>query len=107
MSRKAKLSFDDLLHEFDAHQNPASVIEGLEPEHRLHAEFHAPMVLLHDIVQVLRRADLDRIFPAIIKFVIHAHPAERGMAGFEAIQRDGSRLSLSLESLSKESFGCR
>jgi site-specific DNA recombinase len=39
----------------------------------------------HNIIQVLTRADLNRVFPAVVELVAHAHPAERGMAGFEAI----------------------
>src|SRR3954469_5778720 len=106
MSGNAELSFEDFVHEFNTHQNPASVIEGLKAEHRLDAQFHAPMVLLHDVVQVLTRADLDWILRPIIEFVAHAHPAEGRVTRFEAIQRDATRLSVSLESLSKESLGC-
>jgi hypothetical protein len=106
MSGNTELPFEDLLHEFDTDQNPSRVVEALEAEHWLNTEFHAPMVLLHNIIQVLTRADLNRVFPAVVELVAHAHPAERGMAGFEAIQRDGSRLPVPLESLPKESFGC-
>ena len=63
------------------------------------------MILLHDIVQVRTTTDLDRVFPPVIEFVAHAHAPQRGMAGFEAIQRDGARLPVWFESLAKESSG--
>jgi hypothetical protein len=40
----------NLLHEFNAHQNPSRVVEGLESQHRLSAEFNAPVVLLDQVV---------------------------------------------------------
>jgi hypothetical protein len=61
------------------------------------------MILFHDIVQVRTTANLDQVFPAVIKFVAHAHAPQGGMAGFEAIQRDGAGLPMSFESLAKES----
>ena len=75
MRRKTELPLYDLLHEFNAHQNSARVIETLEAEHRLRAEFYAPVVLFEHIVQILTTANLDRIGPAIIEFIPHPHDA--------------------------------
>src|SRR5215475_1373505 len=106
MSGNSELPFDNLLHEFDADQNPPGIGEGLEAEHRLDAKFHTPMILLHDIVQIGTRPDLDWVYPAVIEFVAHAHAAERSMAGFEAVQCDGSRLPVLPESFPEERSGC-
>jgi hypothetical protein len=80
-----KLPFDDLLYELDTDQNPSGISEFLEAEHRLKAEFYAPMVLLNDIVQVRTTADLNRVFPSVVELFAHAHAPQGGMAGFEAI----------------------
>jgi hypothetical protein len=68
-SGNTELFFEDFLHKLDADQNPSSVVEGLEAEHRLNTEFYTPMVLLDYIIQVLTTADLDRVFPPVIEFV--------------------------------------
>jgi hypothetical protein len=71
VSGNAELPFHDLLHEFNSDQNSARVVEGLETEHRLRAEFDTPVVLLDHIVQVLTTANVDWILPPVIKFVTH------------------------------------
>jgi hypothetical protein len=43
MSGKAELPLYALLHEFNSHQNPACVVEGLETEHGLRAQLYAPV----------------------------------------------------------------
>jgi hypothetical protein len=42
--------------------DPPGIEETLEPKHRSHPRLDAPVVLLHDVVQVGARADLDRAF---------------------------------------------
>jgi hypothetical protein len=75
VSGNAELPFHDLLHKFDSDQNAARVVEGLETEHRLSAEFDTPVVLLDHIVQVLTTANFDWILSLVIKFVTHPHEA--------------------------------
>jgi hypothetical protein len=50
-------------------------------------------------------ADLDWLFPTVIELVIHAHAAQSGMGGLEAIQGNYSRLAVALESLTEEGLG--
>ena len=66
-SGNTKLIFDNLLHEFNAHENSSGVVESLESEHRLGVEFDAPVVLLDQIIQILTTTDLDRILPSEIE----------------------------------------
>ena len=42
---------------------------------------------------------------AVIEFVIHAHAAQSGMGGLEAIQGNYSRLAVAFESLTEEGLG--
>jgi hypothetical protein len=63
------------------------------------------MVLFDNIVQVGASADLDGIIPTVIELVIHAHAAQSGMGGLEAIQGNYSRLAVALESLTEEGLG--
>jgi hypothetical protein len=51
---------------------------------------------------VLQLCNLDGIFPTVIELVIHAHAAQSGMRGLEAIQGNYSRLAVGLESLTEE-----
>src|SRR4029077_5966963 len=81
-----ELAFDDLLDQLHAGGDPPGVEETLEPKHRSHPRLDAPVVLLHDVVQVGACADVDRAFPTVIKFVIHGHPAQGGMRGLETVQ---------------------
>jgi hypothetical protein len=41
----------------------------------------------------------------VIELVIHAHAAQSGMGGLEAIQGNNSRLAVTLESLTEEGLG--
>jgi hypothetical protein len=102
---QTKLAFDDLVNEFNAAQNTPGVEEALEAEHWTHAAFYPPMSLFDIIVQVGASADLDRIVPPVIELVIHAHAAQSGMGGLEAIQGNYSRLAVALESLTEEGLG--
>ena len=51
------LSLPDLLHELDAGDHDACIVEGLEPEHRIHPPLHASVILLDDVVQVSAGTD--------------------------------------------------
>ena len=64
------------------------------------------MILFDNIVQVGASADLDGIFPTVIELIIHAHAAQSGMGGLEAIQGNYSRgLAVALESLTEKGLG--
>ena len=55
-------AFDDLLDQLYAGDDPPGAEETLEPKHRSHLRLDAPVVLLHGVIQVGARADLDRAF---------------------------------------------
>ena len=55
-------AFSDLLDQLHAGDDPPGIEETLEPKHRSHPRLDAPVFLLHDVVQVGARADLDRAF---------------------------------------------
>jgi hypothetical protein len=57
-----ELAFDDLLDQLHAGDDPPGIEETLEPKHRSHPRLDAPVFLLHDVVQVGARADLDLAF---------------------------------------------
>ena len=63
MGGNTKLSFANLVHKLDPDENSSGIGEFLEAEHRLDAEFHASMILLHDIVRVQTTKDLNRVSP--------------------------------------------
>ena len=60
------------------------------------------MILLHYIIQVLTAADPDRILPSEIELIPHPHPAQCRMGSLESVERDGLRLSMSLECFAEE-----
>jgi hypothetical protein len=62
-----ELALDDLLDQLHAGDDPPGVEERLEPKPRSHPRLDVPVVLLHDVVQVGARADVDRAFPTVIK----------------------------------------
>ena len=45
-----------------AGDDPPGIEETLEPKHRSHPLLDTPVVLLHNVVQVGARADLERAF---------------------------------------------
>ena len=67
---QTKLAFDE--NQLYAGQNPPSVEEALEPEHRAHPGLDAPVVLFDDVVQIRASADLNGGLPTLIEFVVHA-----------------------------------
>ena len=91
----------DQLH--TGHDAPG-VEEALKAEHWTHAAFYPPVILFDNIVQVGASADLDGIFRTVIELVVHAHAAQSGMGGLEAIQGNYSRLAVALEIAGKTSL---
>jgi hypothetical protein len=69
-----ELAFDDFVDQFHAGHDPPGIEEALERKHRPHPGLDAPMVLLHHVVQVRARANLDGILLPKVELVIHAHP---------------------------------
>jgi len=55
---QSELSLADAMHQLDAGDRDRRIPEHLEPEHRHCALLHTSMVLLNQVVQVLRRAQL-------------------------------------------------
>lgn len=53
--RDIKLSFLNLVNEFDARDRDRRMTEALEPQHRPHALFHATVVLFNHVVQIAVR----------------------------------------------------
>ena len=41
------------VHQFNPHQSPAGCVEGLEPQHRPGDPLYGPMVLFHNVIQIL------------------------------------------------------
>src|ERR1700759_3023009 len=60
------------------------------------------MILLNYIIQVLTAADPDRILPSEIELIPHPHSAQCRMGRLETVERDGPRLSMSLECFAEE-----
>jgi hypothetical protein len=56
----AHLPLADHVHQFDANQDDASTPEILEAHHWFDDAFDGAVILLHDVIQVLVLADLDR-----------------------------------------------
>ena len=69
-----------------AGQDPPGVEEALETKHWSNAAFYPPVILFDNVVQVGTVSNLDGIVPTIMEFIIHAHAAQSGVGGLEAIQ---------------------
>ena len=54
-----ELAFVDHVHDLDAGDEDARATKELEPEHGSHDAFDCPVILLDDVVEVLRLAQLD------------------------------------------------
>ena len=63
------------------------------------------MILFDNIVQVGQVRIWTGLSRAVIELVIHAHAAQSGMGGLEAIQGNYSWLAVALESLTEEGLG--
>jgi hypothetical protein len=78
------LPFLDHVHHLDVTQNDGRAVEILKPEHRPGPAFDGPMVLLHDVVQVLDLTNLDG------HLALGIHRVKRGQIGAALV--DGHRL---------------
>jgi hypothetical protein len=78
------LPFLDHVHHLDVTQNDGRAVEILKPEHRPGPAFDGPMVLLHDVVQVLDLTNLDG------HLALGIHRVKRGQIGAALV--DGYRL---------------
>jgi hypothetical protein len=56
-----RLSLSHHVHHFDATQDRASAVHGLEPHHRAHPPLDGPVILFDPIIQVGTLADADRL----------------------------------------------
>src|SRR5258708_2819339 len=101
---QSELSLADAMHQLDAGDRDRRIPEPLEAEHHCNALLHAPMVLLDQVVQVLRRAQLRVRRQQAIGFQL-AHGTVRCSV---AIQRDCLRGALlAFERFAKERLGGR
>ena len=75
-----ELSLADAMHQFDAGDRNRCGREALEAQHRGNSLFHAPMVLLDQIVQVLRRPQLRLGGQQAIGFQLTHRAVRRGIA---------------------------
>ena len=57
-TRQTELSLADAMHQLDAGDRDRRISESLEAWNHSNALLHAPMVLLNQVVQLLRRAQL-------------------------------------------------
>src|SRR6202140_5836336 len=81
---RLELPLLDLLRQLDARDRDHRVVELLESQHRPDPLLHSPMVLLHQIVQVLAGSNLD----ATRKFAAFFHLPHRTMRSSIGVQRD-------------------
>ncbi len=78
------LSFFDLLRQLDPGNRYRRVFESLESQHGPDSLLHSPMVLLHQIVQLLAGSNLD----ATRKFAVFLHLSHCPVRGRIGVQRD-------------------
>src|SRR5450432_167518 len=81
---RLELPLLDLLCQLDSRDRYDRVVESLESQHRPDSLLHSPMVLLHQVVQVLAGSNLD----ATRKFAVCLHLPHRTMRGRIGVQRD-------------------
>ena len=99
-----ELPFADAVHRLDAGDGGRSIAELLEAEHHSDALLDASVVLLNEVVEIFRRADLG---PAAALVFFEAFP-RRPMRGLITVERDLLRQpTLSLKRPPKERFGRR
>src|ERR1700694_1366799 len=91
----------DLLCQLDARDRYYRVIELLESQHRPDPLLHSPMVLFHQIVQVLAVSNLD----ATRKFAAFFHLPHRTMRSRIAVQRDFRGHTSVLHGSAEKRFG--
>ena len=60
LTASCKLPFAQHVHEFNAGEGGLRSLKRFEPQHRPRHSFHAAVILLHDIIEILGLADDDR-----------------------------------------------
>src|SRR6266851_4269383 len=101
---QSELSLADAMHQLDAGDRDRRIPEPLEAEHHRDALLHAPMVLLNQVVQVLRRAQVRVRGQRAIGFQL----AHRTVRCSVAVQRDCLRGALlASDRFAKERLGGR
>ncbi len=97
-----ELVLADAVHQFDARNRGRRAPEPLGAEHHSDALLHASMVLLHQVVQVFRRAQ-----PRVRgQQALGPQFAHRPVRGGVAVQRDRLRdTSLAFDRFAEERFG--
>ena len=98
---RLELPLLDLLCPLDSRDRYHCVIESLESQHRPDSLLHSPMVLLHQIVQVLAGSNPD----ATRKFAVVLHLPHRTMRGRIGVQRDFRGHASVLHRAAKKRFG--
>jgi hypothetical protein len=101
---QSELSLADAMHQFDTGDRNRRGREALEAQHRGDSLFHAPMVLLDQIVQVLRRPQLRLGGQQAIGFQLTHRAVRRGIA--VQSDRPGS-IVLAYDRLPKKRLGGR
>ena len=101
---QSELSLADAMHQFDTGDRNRRGREALEAQHRGNSLFHAPMVLLDQIVQVLRRPELRLGGQQAIGFQLTHRTVRRGIA--VQSDRPGS-IVLAFDRLPKKRLGGR
>jgi len=90
------------VQQLDAGNGDRRISEALEAEHHSNALLHAPMVLLYQIIQIFRRAQLCVRGERAIGFQL----AHRTVRCCVAVQRDCLRAALlAFDGLTKERLG--
>ncbi len=106
VGRNRKLAFMNLVRELNSENDSTGIVEALQADHRLQAELHLSVVLLHDVVEILTGPNLDWVGTSKIELAIHSHDSQCRMAGFVAIQRDAVRMRVMFQGLAEERL-CR
>jgi hypothetical protein len=66
ITRSEELAFVNHVHEFNPSDDASGVVERLKAKHGLYPKLNLSMILFHDVVQILRRADADWILKAVM-----------------------------------------
>jgi len=85
------------MHGLDARDEAARTAKGLEAHHRPNDPFDRPMVLLDDVIEVLRLAQLD------IGAGVGTQPLDGGRVGAAFINRDLLRHAVQVDGAFEES----
>ena len=99
---QSELSPADAVHQLDAGDRDRRIPESLEAQHHGEALLHAPMVLLYQVIQVFRRAQLRVRGERAIAFQL----AHRTVRCSVAVERDCLRAApLAFDRFTKERLG--